>query len=97
VATFLPTSSLSPLWNFVQFSSTVSALETALRSAFPDQNVQVYADDQTSGNALVVADQRTVFSVPPGSYVGWNGSWAQYPAAKMAGGASSLFTAYPPS
>jgi hypothetical protein len=96
VATYLPTSSLSPLWNFVTFSSTVSALETALQAAFPTQNVQVYADDQTAGNALVVANQQVVFSVAPGRSVGWNqGSWASYSPAQMAGGASSLFTAYP--
>jgi len=95
MATYLPTSSLSPLYTFVQYSSTVSALETALQAAFPSQNVQVYADDQSAGNALVVANQQTVFTVPSGYYVGFNGSWAKYSAAQMAGGVNSLFTAYP--
>lgn len=95
MATYLPTSSLSPLWNFVTFSSTVGALETALQAAFPTQNVQCYADDQTAGNALVVANQQVVFSVAPGRSVGFNGSWAHYSPAQMAGGVSSLFTAYP--
>jgi hypothetical protein len=96
MATYLPTSSLSPLWTFVQYSSTVSALETALQAAFPSQNVQVYADDQAAGNALVVANQTTSFSVASGRYVGFNqGSWATYSTAQMAGGANSVFTAYP--
>lgn len=93
--TYLPTASLTPQYTFFQFS-TVSALQTALNTAYPGMNIQCFADAQVSGNALVVVNDSTVFSVPLNNYVGYNlGTWAQYPAAKMAGGASSTFTAYP--
>lgn len=93
MATFLPTVNLSPLYTFVQYSSTASALQTALIAAFPDVvSIQCFADAANSGNALVVANDVQVFTVPANSYVGHNlGSWAQYTAAKFA----TLFTAYP--
>jgi hypothetical protein len=98
VATYLPTTSLSPLYTFVQFSGTVSAFQTALNSAFPGLGIQCFADT-TSGQtswAVVVIGDVTVFAVPPNNWVGYNlGSWSQYVPAKMAGGASSLFTVYP--
>lgn len=96
MATYLPTASLSPLFTFVQFSGTVSAFQTALIAAFPTLTIQCFADGQVSGNALVVTNDQMVISVAPNNYAGYNGGvWAQYPAAKMAGGGSSLFTTYP--
>lgn len=96
MATYIPTANLSPLSTFVQFSGTVSAFQTALAAAFPTLTIQCFADGQVSGNALVVANDSMVISVAPNYYAGYNGGcWAQYPAAKMAGGGSSLFTAYP--
>lgn len=96
MATYVPTKNLSSLSTFVQFSGTVSAFQSALAAAFPTLTIQCFADAQVSGNALVVANDQTVVSVAPNNFAGYNGgAWAQYPAAKMAGGASSLFTAYP--
>jgi hypothetical protein len=91
---------LSPLYSFVQFSGTVSALQTAL-NAMPtvtSGTVQCFADTTTGQTtwAVVVVNDSQVFSVPPNNYVGFNqGTWTQYPAAKMAGGANSIFTTYP--
>lgn len=98
MATYLPTASLSPLYTFLQFTTGggVAAFETALRAAFPNENVQVYADDQTAGNALVVANAVTAFSVAPNSWVSCTlGSWQVRTVAQMAGGINSVFTAYP--
>jgi len=73
-----------------------SAFQTALIAAFPTLTIQCFADGQVSGNALVVTNDQMVISVAPNNYAGYNGGvWAQYPAAKMAGGANSLFTTYP--
>lgn len=98
MATYLPTANLTPQYTFFQFTTGagVAALETALRAAYTDQNVQVYADDNTAGNALVVVNGAQALSVPPNNWIGYNlGSWTQYAPAKMAGGGASLFTAYP--
>lgn len=96
MATYLPTPSLTPTWTFFQFASTVGALETALRAAYTDQNVQVYASDQNAGNALVVVNDVQVISVVANNWVGYNqGFWQQKTPAKMAGGPNSDFTAYP--
>jgi len=96
--TYVPTANLSPLYNFVQFSGTVSAFGTALGTAFPGFTIQTVAD-ATSGqtsNAVVIINDSIVLSVAPNNYLGYNlGLWQQYPAAKMAGGANSLFTVYP--
>lgn len=98
MATYLPTANLTPLYKFTQFTTLagVSALETALRTDAPTQNVQVYADTQTTGNALVVANDQRAISVPPNSYVGYNrGTWAIHTAAELNGDANSLYKAYP--
>lgn len=102
MATYLPTSSLTPLYTFLQFTTAagVAAFETALRAAFSDQNVQVYADDDVAGNALVVAkpsaSQVTAFSVAPNTWVSYSqGTWQKRTVAEMAGGINSVFTAYP--
>lgn len=92
--TYVPTVNLSPLYNFVQFSSTVSAFQTALNTAFPGLGIQVFADTtsgQTSWAVVVVSDTITL-SVPPNNYVGLNqGIWTQYTPTKL----GQLFTTYP--
>lgn len=94
--TYVPTANLSPLSTFVQFSGTTGAFQTALAAAFPSLTIQVFADGQTSGNALVVANDQQVISVAPNNFAGFNnGGWQVFPPAKMAGGPSSLFTMYP--
>jgi hypothetical protein len=92
--TYLPTANLSPLQTFTQYSSTVSALQTALQTAYPSLNIQVIADTVSgeTTNAVVISNNSIVFTVPTGSYVGYNGgAWSQYTAAKFA----TLFTTYP--
>lgn len=102
--TYLPTASLSPQYTFFQFTTGagVTALNTALNTAyntlFPGMTIQCFADTSAGHTtwALVVVNEQLVFSVPPNNYVGFNlGTWAQYLPAQVAGGASSLFTAYP--
>jgi hypothetical protein len=96
--TYIPTANLSPLYNFVPFSGTVAAFGTALGTAFPGFTIQTFADTTvgSTSNAVVVINDSTVLSVAPGNYLGYNqGLWQQYTAAKMAGGANSLFTTYP--
>jgi len=92
--TYLPTANLSPLQTFTQYSSTVGALQTALIAAYPSLNIQVIADTLSgeTTNAVVISNNSLVFTVPTGSYVGYNGGqWAQYTAAKFA----TLYTTYP--
>jgi len=92
--TYLPTANLSPLQTFTQYSSTVSALQTALQTAYASLNIQVIADTVSgeTTNAVVISGNSIVFTVPTGSYVGYNnGQWTQYTAAKFA----ALFTTYP--
>lgn len=97
MATFLETRDAVDVFNFVQFSGTVSALATALNAAIGGTSVQCFADGVTSGNALVVHNNVTVFSVPPNYWVGFNkGSWEVLAAAKVAGGANSTYTPYTP-
>lgn len=96
MATYLPTANIT-VFTFVQKTSTSSALQSALIAAFPGVgSIQCFDDGVTAGNSLVVFNDQQVFSVPASNYVGYNGgSWAQYLPAKMAGGAASIFTAYP--
>ena len=92
--TYLPTANLSPLLTFTQYSSTVGALQTALIAAYPSLNIQVVADTVSgeTTNAVVIANNSTVFTVPTGSYVGYNGgAWSQYTSAKF----TTTFTTYP--
>lgn len=104
MATYLPTANVTPVFNFVQYTtggSGLANLATALNAmaGVTSGSVQVFADG-TSGqttNAVVVVNDNTVFSVPTTSYVGYNqGTWAQYTAAKMAGGVNTAFTPYTP-
>lgn len=92
--TYVPTVNLTPLYSFAQYSSTPSALQTALNAlaTVTSGTVQVFADAQASGNALVVFNETQVFSVPANSWVGFNqGTWTQYTNAKFL----TTFTSYP--
>jgi hypothetical protein len=98
--TYVPTANLTPLYSFSQYTSGggTAGLQTALNAqpGITTGQVQVFADAQVATNALVVFNDQQVFSVPLNNYVGYNlGAWTQYPAAKLAGGANSLFTTYP--
>lgn len=94
MATYLPDTSLTPLYTFIAFGGTVSALGTALNTAFPGMNIQTFADT-TSGhtsNALVVVGDQQVFSVVPSNLVGYNlGTWTQITPDALA----ANYTAYP--
>lgn len=95
---YLPTAVVVPQ-SFVQFSSTVSALNTAIQTAFAAAagTIVVQADTvsgQTS-NALIIVNDQTVFSVPPNNWVGFNGGvWTQWTPTQMNGNAASVFTQY---
>lgn len=94
---YLPIGLVSKVQNFVQFSSTTTALATALNTAFAANAgfIQVSADT-TSGQttyALVVAADNVVFSVPPNNWVGFNnGVWAQYTPSQLAASFTQYFT-----
>lgn len=96
---YLPTSAVSQVANFVQFSSTVSTLNTAIQAAFASAvgTIVVQADTvsgQTS-NALIISNDQQVFSVPPNNWVGYNkGTWTQYTPAQMNGNAASVYSQY---
>lgn len=93
---YLPTSEVAKVQLFVQFSSTVSAFNTSMQTfAAAAGTIVVQADTVTSGNALVIVNDNVVFSVPPGSWAGYNsGTWSQYLNAQMLGGANTAFTPY---
>lgn len=72
-------------------------LSTALNTAFGATagNIQTFVDT-TSGlttQAVVISGDSTVFSVPLGSWVGYNsGAWTQYTAASLAAAFVQYFT-----
>jgi hypothetical protein len=96
---YLPTKEVAKVQNFVQFSSTVSALNTAIQAAFAATagTIVVQADtvaNQTS-NALVIVNDSVVFSVVPNNWVGFNfGTWSQWTPAQVNGSPTSTFTQY---
>lgn len=97
MATYLKSSVVTDVYTFVQFSGTVSALQTALNAALGGTTVQTFADGITSGNALIVHNNVVVFSVAPNFYIGYNhGQWEVKSAAKMAGGVNTDYTPYTP-
>lgn len=78
-------------------ANAVSGLSTALTSAFAATagTIQVSADGQVTGNALVVANDTSVTSVAPSNWLGFNnGLWTQYTPAQMNGSPGSLFAQY---
>lgn len=103
MSTYLPTKNLSPLWKFVQYSTSTSvsagcaALATALSGEYSDLSIQVLADTTTgkTDHALVIVNEARVINVAPDSFVGFNeGNWETYAAAELDGSADSKFTAY---
>ena len=78
-------------------ANAVSGLSTALTSAFAATagTIQVSADGQVTGNALVVANDSVVLSVLPANWIGFNNSqWAQYTPVQMNGSPGSVFAQY---
>lgn len=98
MTTYLPTKEIDKIQNFVQFSSTVSALNTAIQTAFSSAGTIVVQADTVSGqtsNAVIIFNDSIVFSVAPTNWVGYNfGTWSQWTVAQMAGGPSSTYTQY---
>lgn len=75
---------------FVQFSGTLSTFVSDLQSAFGSTAgfIQGQSDTTTgfTANALIVANNQAVISVPPNNYLGYTGStWEQYSPTQMAG------------
>jgi hypothetical protein len=97
---FLPTSELAKVKNFVQFSGTVSAFNTALQGAFAGASVtiQTQADPNTgftSNAQVIINDNQQVVSVAPNNWLGFNaGVWEQYTPAQMNGGINSQYAPY---
>lgn len=78
-------------------ANAVSGLSTALTSAFAVTagTIQVSADGQVTGNALVVANDSVVMSVVPANFLGFNnGQWTQYTPTQMNGSPGSVFAQY---
>lgn len=96
--TYLPTPLVSKVHSFVQFSSTVSTLSTAVLAAFASAGTIVIQADTVSGqtsNAVIIVNDTVVFSVAPNNWVGYNfGTWSQYTPTQMNGSASSLYSQY---
>jgi hypothetical protein len=92
---YLPIQYVAKVQNFVQFSSTTSALATALNTAFATAAgfIQVTADTTTgqTTNALVVAADAVVLTVPVNNWIGFNnGVWQQFSPAQM----TAMFVQY---
>jgi hypothetical protein len=94
---YLPLSEVAKVQPFVQFSSTTTALATALNTAFAAAAgfIQVTADATTgqTTNALVVASDVVVFSVPVNNWVTFfNGTWSQLTPTQLAASYAQYFT-----
>jgi hypothetical protein len=94
---YLPIQFVAKVENFVQFSSTSTALATALNSAFGATAgfIQVTADTTTglTTNALVVAADTVVLTVPVNNWVGFNnGVWQQFTPSQMTANFVQYFT-----
>lgn len=99
---YLPLTEVAKVATFVQWGSpgsntTTTLLATALNTAFGATAgfVQVVADT-TSGltaNALVVANDNTVLTVPVANWIGYvNGVWIQLTPAQLAAQYTQYFT-----
>lgn len=95
---YIPTRHLASVINLVQFNSTVSALNTAIQSAFGSGGLIVVQADTASGQtawALIIFNDAQVFSVPPNNWVGLNnGTWSQWTPAALNGNAASAYSQY---
>jgi hypothetical protein len=97
---YLPISEVSKVQSFVQFASpqgTATLLATALNTAFGAAAgfVQVTLDATTgqTTNALVVASDVVVFSVPVNNWVTFfNGTWSQLTPTQLASSYTAYFT-----
>lgn len=86
---YLPVAEVAKVRDFLQFTTAagVTQFNTDLTAAFGTTagTIQVSADAQVTGNALVVVNDNIVFSVPPDSWVTYyNGQWHQYTATQLA-------------
>lgn len=100
--TYLPLSEVSRVVTFVQWGSpgaqtTTTLLATALNTAFGATAgfVQVVADTTTgqTTNALIIANDATVLTVPVASWVTYvNGVWTQLTTAQLNAQYTQYFT-----
>lgn len=94
---YLPASEVSKVVNFIAFSGTVSAFQTALNTAFGATagNIQCMADTTTgqTANALVIVNDNFVMSVAPSNVVSWTGGqWVQLSPTQLAAQYVQYFT-----
>lgn len=99
---YLPASEVSKVLTFVQWGApgsqtTTSALATALNTAFGATAglVQCFADTTTgqTTNALVVANDATVLTVPVASWITYTGgTWIQLTTAQLNASWTQYFT-----
>lgn len=97
VGTFLPTDTVQSYATFVKFSGSVSTLGTELASAVPGMTLQVVADANVSGQALVIVSESVIIPVQPNQWVGYvDNSWQVYPDAQMAGTYNTQWAPFTP-
>lgn len=77
-------------------TNAVATMATELAAAFTGVGLQVFADGNVSGNALVVVGGAPPVSVAPGSWFGLNknNNWATLTDAQMHGGSGAFYTDY---
>lgn len=98
--TYLPITEVAKVVTFIQWGSpgaqtTTTLLATALNTAFGATagTIQVFADGQNSGNALVIANDSTVLTVPVASWISYQqGAWVQVTQAQLTAGYTQYFT-----
>lgn len=97
IGTFLPTDTVQSYATFVKFSGTVSTLSSELGTALPGKVLQVVADANVSGQALIIVSESTIIPVQPNQWVGYvNNTWQVYPDAEMAGTFDSQWAPFTP-
>lgn len=97
IGTFLPTDTVGSYATFVKFSGTVTTLATELATAAPGKVLQVVADANVSGQALIIVSESTIIPVQPNQWVGFvDNSWQVYPDAEMAGTFDTLWAPFTP-
>lgn len=96
---YLPKTELPKIQTFVQYNSTdgVTGLQTTLNATFGATagNIQCMADTTTghTTNALVIANDNIVFSVPLNNYITWyGGKWSQITPTQLAADYTQYFT-----
>jgi hypothetical protein len=95
---YIPTKHLNDVINALQFSSTVSALNTAIQTQWGSLGTIVVQADTKPGqtsNALIVYNDQQVFSVAPNNWVAFNGGvWTQWAPAQVNGDINSIYAQY---